>query len=1552
MKPVANLVIEMAANVARLEKDMTRARRSVDGAMQKIQRSAQIAMRALGALGLGLGAAQLTSFVKSAIDAGDRMQKLAQQTGIATQNIAGIQLAFRQGGASAAEMEMAVGRLVSGMSKQTAVFKKLKLSSTDTFGALSEISDIFQTMPDGAEKSALAYELFGRSGLRLIPILNQGAAGLQNYIELSQKLGTSVTPEVAKQFEKYNDTMDTVSAAMEGLALQAASALVPALQSVADALLSLFESGAVQRGVDNLIEAFKLLSIVMGARLIGSIAGVVSGMAAMTTGMTAAAAATGALTFAATALKGVMAFLGGPVGVVVTVASALIYFAQKSDDAADSAEGLARELGVANDELETMKNSQIESKLVDIAIEMNNLKLEAAAAAAELDKLAGPHPATRSTSDRNLFSQNATTLRESNKQIALRQELLEKLKGQLVENTENEVRLGGVTVTGTEATKDNVSALRDLIEAYEFQTDALKMTSAEKDYAIFLQKLENDGVREGTGLYKSLTQAKREAIDRRQVVEAAIAQKEVEEKAAEERVKIRVEAEEAFAKEAQQINEQIGQSLTDALINGAQSGRDLIKNMFKTLVLRPILQPIITGTLGALGVGAAGAAFGGTEGAMAGGGTDIFGLASAAKSAYDVVSGGFMSVGNAASSLTASMLGADAAALAFMEGTGASATAAATQLSSINAAAASVGAAATVLAGVAAGLTAGSFISGDYSVFGDNPMIATAAGTAIGTVAGAVIGTVLLPGIGTALGAAIGGLIGGVGGGLVNRAFGHGPKESQASGITGTLNVFGAELQAFNDWQKKGGWFRSNKTGRELKQLDVELSQFFNQSVQAIGSSVAILAESIGKSSASIGQFSQQIEVDLLNLSDEEAQQKIDQALSGFSDNLVNFIVPAVQFMTKSGESSSEALTRLGSSLMSVNRSFSMIGAKVLELSLSSAQAASNLVDLTGGIEGFTQKIDFFYQNFLTSQERSNMLTEQATAVFDQLGVAMPRTRDAFKELFQVVAGAGSASMTAALLNIAPVMNDVIGYTEQLEQAERQLGETIRSERLGLENQILQILGDTVTLRERELAALNESNRALQTQLYAIADAEGALNDAISDTDEAFSKLQQSLSAQLNKTLSELQKQFDSLTDSLNQQITAAQASQQVANQNLSSLQSIFSLLDREINSLLNSTLTAQTASQGLAFITRALTTAQQTGYLPDQAQLSSAITSARGGLGDSQFSNAFEQQRASLNLANQLIQLRGITADQTTTTERQLQVAEEQLAVLYARLDQASAQYTADQEAAQSEFDRQLELAQNQINVLRNIDDSVFSVKQAIDTLGNRIDSERDSMTFLQRQMIALQQDANARAQARVQRQAAEQAAAQQRAAQEQAALAAAQAQAQARAAQEAAAAEAQRQAAARAAAEAAARAAAEAARLKAIEDAKRNQYVEYFFGGSGLFGASSSSDHPNYDTGFEFGQNAAGGNWQGGLSLVGEQGPEMVNFARPSMIYTAGETAEILNGGSNSGDAAYEVRQLRQDNQAQSRAMVAMQARMTRLIERWDGDGLPTERYEDATA
>jgi len=89
-----------------------------------------------------------------------------------------------------------------------------------------------------------------------------------------------------------------------------------------------------------------------------------------------------------------------------------------------------------------------------------------------------------------------------------------------------------------------------------------------------------------------------------------------------------------------------------------------------------------------------------------------------------------------------------------------------------------------------------------------------------------------------------------------------------------------------------------------------------------------------------------------------------------------------------------------------------------------------------------------------------------------------------------------------------------------------------------------------------------------------------------------------------------------------------------------------------------------------------------------------------------------------------------------------------------------------------------------------------------------------------------------------------------------------------------------------------------------------------------------------------------AKGGYHSGGLRLVGERGPEL-EVTGPARYYSHTQTADLLRGrGAGDGRLAEELKQLREENRAQARALVALQTRIARLLERWDGDGIPEER------
>ena len=83
---VGQLTIEMAANIVRLQQDMDNAKRTVSSAMTSIERAADKAANTLSLIGVSLSGAAIGMFVKSAIDAADKLDDLSKKTGLLTKS--------------------------------------------------------------------------------------------------------------------------------------------------------------------------------------------------------------------------------------------------------------------------------------------------------------------------------------------------------------------------------------------------------------------------------------------------------------------------------------------------------------------------------------------------------------------------------------------------------------------------------------------------------------------------------------------------------------------------------------------------------------------------------------------------------------------------------------------------------------------------------------------------------------------------------------------------------------------------------------------------------------------------------------------------------------------------------------------------------------------------------------------------------------------------------------------------------------------------------------------------------------------------------------------------------------------------------------------------------------------------------------------------------------------------------------------------------------------------------------------------------------------------
>jgi hypothetical protein len=83
-----------------------------------------------------------------------------------------------------------------------------------------------------------------------------------------------------------------------------------------------------------------------------------------------------------------------------------------------------------------------------------------------------------------------------------------------------------------------------------------------------------------------------------------------------------------------------------------------------------------------------------------------------------------------------------------------------------------------------------------------------------------------------------------------------------------------------------------------------------------------------------------------------------------------------------------------------------------------------------------------------------------------------------------------------------------------------------------------------------------------------------------------------------------------------------------------------------------------------------------------------------------------------------------------------------------------------------------------------------------------------------------------------------------------------------------------------------------------------------------------------------------ANGGAYNGGMALVGENGPELIDFNRSGTVYTSNQTASMIGG-----EVAGEIRALREEVSLlryEARSTAVSSAKIARLQDNWDVRGL----------
>lgn len=236
-------------NLGRSKKEITGFQKTVQG-LNKTMLGLKTAFAALaGAMVVG-AAIDLT---KRSLEYASSLGEVALQLGVTTKALQEYRYAATQTGIEQGEMDKSLARLsrtigeaAGGSKEAAALFTRMGISIRDADGRVRDAGDIlpeigaaYVKLGSSAEKAALAYAVFGKSGQKLAPLLEEGARGINNLRDAAKELGLVLSEKEIADADETADKIAKLKQVLEAKISNAVAANAAAIGDLVDQLIAL-----------------------------------------------------------------------------------------------------------------------------------------------------------------------------------------------------------------------------------------------------------------------------------------------------------------------------------------------------------------------------------------------------------------------------------------------------------------------------------------------------------------------------------------------------------------------------------------------------------------------------------------------------------------------------------------------------------------------------------------------------------------------------------------------------------------------------------------------------------------------------------------------------------------------------------------------------------------------------------------------------------------------------------------------------------------------------------------------------------------------------------------------------------------------------------------------------------------------------------------------------------------------------------------------------------------------------------------------------------------
>ena len=259
------------------------------------------------------------------------------------------------------------------------------------------------------------------------------------------------------------------------------------------------------------------------------------------------------------------------------------------------------------------------------------------------------------------------------------------------------------------------------------------------------------------------------------------------------------------------------------------------------------------------------------------------------------------------------------------------------------------------------------------------------------------------------------------------------------AGIIATVTGMDTLVQSFRTVEKSRffGLFKSVST--TIGAAGQATTDAITDIVGTLQGSVMASADALGLAGDTFEDFSHRMKISTKGLSEEAANEAVQEALMGMADAMAG-MVSGLDAFARDGEGAAGTLERLAQSLIVVNSRMTDLGLNTYDVSLAGGAAAASFVDLFGSLDAFVNVAGSYYQNFFTDAERLARATELLSIEMLALGIdALPSTRAAFRALIDEADALGDTGLVASLMQLSPAFAEISAGADALGNSLRSL---------------------------------------------------------------------------------------------------------------------------------------------------------------------------------------------------------------------------------------------------------------------------------------------------------------------------------------------------------------------------------------------------------------------------------------------------------------------------------------------------------------------------------